>query len=63
MPKKDPNIAFVGKRDGHQPLMLINNGDTTIKLPKKQAQPFFHVDAAKIIRLFPYLYKPVRPKN
>jgi hypothetical protein len=64
MKKKDkPNIAFVGRAKNHfQPLTVINNGDTMIVLPEDQSKPFFHQEAATIIRLFPTHYKPVRDK-
>lgn len=56
-----PNISFIGKKDGRDPLMLINNGDTAIVLPDNQDEPFFHNEAPTIVRLFPYLYKKVLP--
>jgi hypothetical protein len=68
MAKKDlqntpePNIAFVGEKDGKQPLLQIHNGDTTIILPEDQSKPFYHAEAKTIVRLFRYLYKPVIQK-
>jgi hypothetical protein len=60
--EESPNIAFVGGKDGKEPLPLINNGSSTIVLPADQSKPFFHVDAKTIIRLFPWLYKKVVDK-
>jgi len=56
------NIAFVGEKNGYQPLTAIHNGDQTIVLPEDQSKPFYHVEAKTIIRLFRYLYKPVVQK-
>jgi hypothetical protein len=53
-----PNIAFVGSKDGREPLMLINNGHSTIVMPADQDKPFFHLEAKTICKLFPLLYKP-----
>lgn len=63
MSESKPNIAFVGKKDRRDPLLLINNGDTTIVLPANQSKPFFHLEAAVIVRLYPLLYKPVLPRK
>lgn len=64
MAKNDqPNIAFIGReKNGFQPLTLINDGDTTIVLPADQSKPFFHAEAKRIIRLYPWIYKPVKSK-
>jgi hypothetical protein len=61
--KKEPNISFVGDKDGKRPLRQIVNGDQTIKLPANQSKPFFHKDAKVIIRLYGWLYKPVTAKG
>lgn len=61
---ESPNIAFVGReKNGFQPVGLINNGDTTIVMPEDQSKPFYHPDAAVIIKLFPHVYKPVTEKG
>lgn len=57
--EKQPNIAFVGGKDGFEPLREISDGMTTIVLPEKQKSPFYHAEARRIIRAFPKLYKPV----
>jgi hypothetical protein len=59
---KEPNIHFVGAKDGFQPLSSITNGDAVIKLPKTQSKPFFHKDAKTIVRLYGWLYKQVVKK-
>lgn len=56
---KTPNIAFVGNRNGFDPILEINTEPKNIKLPKNQSKPFYHKQAKEIIRLFPYLYKKV----
>ncbi|HEX8248970.1 MAG TPA: hypothetical protein VF599_12405 [Pyrinomonadaceae bacterium] len=58
------NIAFVGKKDGREPILSITNGETVIVLPTANAQskPFYHPNAKTIVRLFPELYKPVRQR-
>jgi hypothetical protein len=58
-----PNIAFVGEKNGHQPLQLINNGDATIVMPEDQSKPFHHAEAKTICKLYGWLYKPVTPKG
>ena len=62
MANKEPNIAFVGGKDGRQPIRQIVNGDQVIKLPANQSKPFFHKDAKVITRLYGWLYKPVERK-
>ncbi|MBX3288458.1 MAG: hypothetical protein KF855_03840 [Acidobacteria bacterium] len=58
-----PNIAFVGAKDGREPVESISDADLTIVLPKDQSRPFFHKEAVRICRLLPWLYKPVEPKG
>lgn len=55
-----PNIAFVGKN--HPPIEFVTDGENLIQLPAGQSAPFYHPDAARIIRLLPELYKPVVKK-
>lgn len=57
-----PNICFVGAKDGREPFSLINNGSETIVLPEDQSKPFYHAEASTIVRLYGWLYKPVKPK-
>lgn len=58
-----PNIAFVGGREGREPLRAINNGSSEILLPADQSKPFYHEQASTIIRLYGWLYKPVSLPN
>lgn len=62
MAQQTPNIAFVGKKNGREPLRRITNGDQMISLPKNQSKPFYHKDAKLIIRLYGWLYKTVKSK-
>lgn len=61
MSNQEPNIVFVGGRDGREPFREIINGDEKIKLPVNQAKPFYHKNADVICRLFGWLYKRVEP--
>lgn len=63
MADNQSNIAFIGKRLGRDPLLVINNGSTTIVLPEKQGRPFYHQEAKTIIKLYPWLYRKVVPKG
>jgi hypothetical protein len=53
-----PNLMFIG-RDGKRPLVSIRDGQTEIILPSvsAQASPFYHAEAARIVRLYPHYYK------
>jgi len=66
------NIRFVGRKtevNGKEiaatPPKEINNGMKHYELPDAEAQiaGFYHEDAAKIVRLFPQMFKLVLPKG
>lgn len=68
------NIKFIGKPAKNfpgkpdltpEPLRHINDDTAHYVLPEPDAQRagFFHPHAANIVRLFPDLYKMVRPKG
>lgn len=69
-PPPEANIKFVGKaREEYGktiealPLIRVNHGTQVIRLPDAEAQRegFFHEAASVIVRLFPDLYKLVKP--
>jgi hypothetical protein len=60
------NIKFVGDRIGRKPLEIVRDGLTEIVLPEATIQhraAFYHPHAARIVRLFPRLYKSVAEKG
>jgi hypothetical protein len=60
MEKNEPNIAFIGEGD---PLLRITTPTGSVDLPEKQDKPFYHEQAADVIRVFPHLYKHVTKKG
>lgn len=63
---KAPNVKFVGRdRDEYgksvkaEPFERVNDGELTIELPSatEQRAGFYHEHAARLVRLFPGLYK------
>jgi hypothetical protein len=58
--EQKPNIAFVGEGE---PLKGVNTASGRIDLPREQTKPFYHPDAALVIRTFPALYKPIAEKG
>jgi len=71
MEKKANNIIFIAKRDSKgkfvdsDPPAQITDGRDTFKLPsaKDQLTGFYHENASQIVRAFPKLYKPLKPKG
>ena len=61
--KPQPNIAFIGAKNGYSPVRLINTEPKNLRLPANQSKPFYHKHAEVIVRLFPYLYKKVISKS
>ena len=61
MKKPELKIKFVGKREAAPE--FLSDGNLKITLPKDQSKPFAHVDAKRILRAFPELYKPVNEKG
>jgi hypothetical protein len=60
--EKENNVAFVGEAPW-KPLVEVQTAYGSVKLPQDQSKPFYHPEAALLIRTFPHLYKPVKAKG